>query len=67
MVELEFQCRPYLKDASGWWDDEFGVADWIEIVCEEHEERFHCGHRHRRWGPTIRCMTRHVMDHADVT
>lgn len=38
---------------------EFGqVEEWLEVDCVTH--RWECGHRHTKWGPVLRCITRHV-------
>jgi len=37
-----------------------GNGSWVEVKCVEHE--WQCGHRHRHWGPTTRCASRHQLE-----
>ncbi len=32
-------------------------GDYAEVACWLHH--WQCAHRHRRWGPWVRCATRH--------
>lgn len=39
------------------------VAEWVEVYCHRHE--WSCGHRHRKWGPWMRCANRHQQEVAE--
>ncbi len=38
-------------------------SHWLEVYCATHEWK--CGHHHMRWGPILRCMTRHVASNVE--
>jgi len=37
-------------------------GDYVEVFCPYHD--WACAHRHRKWGPWVRCATRHQEEHA---
>jgi hypothetical protein len=38
------------------------MEEWREVLCVTHW--WECGHKHTRWGPAIRCLTRHVAEYS---
>lgn len=64
MSQVDFTCRPEILDVE-LMDVEAGeiveTDDWLEVGCVHDGEMWRCGHHHRRLGPLLRCMTRHVV------
>ncbi len=63
LERIEFACRPILIKKR---DEQNGVVRrWLEVTCDAHDDFYWCSHHHRRWGPIVRCMDRHVRTSAD--
>ena len=60
---IEFTCRPEILDIE-WSGPDRSPPNrrepWLEVGCVHDGEMWHCGHHHRKVGPLLRCMTRHI-------